>query len=142
MSGLPRQFWLIQAKRRCSILFHLLVPGGKWQTVIATPISSASCCSHHFHKRIRAPTLRPPSAVISSRLAWDTACVRLRSTSVGCFPPRKPPSGDQCRHSPSPHRVLSQRCHRESLAPVQAGGSHTPVPVPVRPVDAIRARRS
>ena len=27
--GLPRQFWLIQAKRRCSILFHLLVPGGK-----------------------------------------------------------------------------------------------------------------
>ena len=32
MSGLPRQFWLIQAKSRCSILFHLLVPGGKWQT--------------------------------------------------------------------------------------------------------------
>ena len=23
---------------RCSILFHLLVPGGKWQTVIASPV--------------------------------------------------------------------------------------------------------
>ena len=27
--GLPRQFWLMYENRRCSILFHLLVPGGK-----------------------------------------------------------------------------------------------------------------
>ncbi len=27
--GLPRQFWLISENSRCSILFHLLVPGGK-----------------------------------------------------------------------------------------------------------------
>ena len=33
-SGLPRQFWLMKANSRCSILFHLLVPGGRWQTVI------------------------------------------------------------------------------------------------------------
>src|ERR1019366_7045210 len=41
ISGLPRQFWVIREKRRCSILFHLLVPGGKWQTAmlgIATDI--------------------------------------------------------------------------------------------------------
>ncbi len=27
--GLPRQFWLMKESKRCSILFHLLVPGGK-----------------------------------------------------------------------------------------------------------------
>ena len=27
--GLPRQFWLMKENNRCSILFHLLVPGGK-----------------------------------------------------------------------------------------------------------------
>jgi hypothetical protein len=26
--GLPRQFWLMKENKRCSILFHLLVPGG------------------------------------------------------------------------------------------------------------------
>src|SRR6267142_126187 len=32
--GLPRQLMLMKEKSRCSILFHLLVPGGKWHTVI------------------------------------------------------------------------------------------------------------
>src|SRR5215475_11950350 len=41
--GLPRQFWLRNENRRCSILFHLLVPGGKWQMEISNPVSSASC---------------------------------------------------------------------------------------------------
>ena len=27
--GLPRQFWLMKGNNRCSVLFHLLVPGGK-----------------------------------------------------------------------------------------------------------------
>ena len=31
-SGRPRQFSVIQQNIRCSILFHLLVPGGKWHT--------------------------------------------------------------------------------------------------------------
>ena len=31
-SGLPRQLLLMKLNSRCSILFHLLVPGGKWQT--------------------------------------------------------------------------------------------------------------
>ena len=35
-------------KRRCSTLFHLLVPGGKWQTRIESPCSSAQCCSSTF----------------------------------------------------------------------------------------------
>jgi len=31
--GLPRQLMLMKEKSGCSILFHLLVPGGKWHTV-------------------------------------------------------------------------------------------------------------
>ena len=29
INGLPRQFCVMKENRRCSILFHLLVPGGK-----------------------------------------------------------------------------------------------------------------
>ena len=32
--GLPRQFSVMWQNILCSILFHLLVPGGKWHTVI------------------------------------------------------------------------------------------------------------
>jgi hypothetical protein len=32
ISGLARQLRLMKLNRRCSTLFHLLVPGGKWQT--------------------------------------------------------------------------------------------------------------
>ena len=38
---------------RCSILFHLLVPGGKWHTVIASPVSAASAASWSFQSRHR-----------------------------------------------------------------------------------------
>ena len=36
-SGRPRQFIVMNENSRCSILFHLLVPGGKWLTRIASP---------------------------------------------------------------------------------------------------------
>src|SRR3954462_16020614 len=42
VSGLPRQFMVIWENRRCSILFHLLVPGGKWRTVIVSPAARAA----------------------------------------------------------------------------------------------------
>jgi len=51
--GLPRQLMLMKEKSRCSILFHLLVPGGKWHTVIGNFSSSASFWSSVFHKRTR-----------------------------------------------------------------------------------------
>ena len=54
-NGWPRQFRLMNENKRCSILFHLLVPGGRWQTWIVNPVSQASLCSSHFHKRTRAP---------------------------------------------------------------------------------------
>ena len=40
--GDQRQLMVMNEKRRCSILFHLLVPGGKWHTVMGSLSSSAS----------------------------------------------------------------------------------------------------
>src|SRR5262249_41739739 len=54
---------------RCSILFHLLVPGGKCDTCSTSPVSSASPCNATFHSRFLVPLLPPPSAVISTSLA-------------------------------------------------------------------------
>ena len=85
--GLPRQFLLMKENRRCSILFHLLVPGGKWLTAIASPVSSASFCNSSFHSRTRDPLLPPPSAAISSCWAcgyfsWPIAYHQRRMVST------------------------------------------------------------
>ena len=53
VSGRPRQFMVMWENSRCSILFHLEVPGGKWQTVIASPVSSANAASSAFQARVR-----------------------------------------------------------------------------------------
>ena len=49
----PRQFMEIKLNMRCSILFHLLVPGGKCMTEIARPVSFARCWSRRRHRRTR-----------------------------------------------------------------------------------------
>ncbi len=49
--GLPRQFSVMWQNSRCSILFHLLVPGGKWQTVTVSPTSVANAASSDFQSR-------------------------------------------------------------------------------------------
>jgi hypothetical protein len=53
VSGRPRQFIEIALHSRCSIRFHLEVPGGRWQTVIARPVSSASLASWVFQALTR-----------------------------------------------------------------------------------------
>ena len=58
------------ADNRCSILFHLLVPGGKWHTRMLSPVSLANRLSSSFHSRTREPLLPPPSAVIVSSRAF------------------------------------------------------------------------
>src|SRR5207245_1364302 len=63
-SGCPRQLRLMYEKSRCSMVFHLLVPGGKWLVVMVRPVRLASCCSSHFQSRSRAPLLPPASAVM------------------------------------------------------------------------------
>src|ERR1039458_5648255 len=57
----------MKENNRCSTLFHLLVPGGKWQTASVSPVLSASPCNSHFQSRRRQPLLPPLSAVISNR---------------------------------------------------------------------------
>src|SRR5215217_5055719 len=52
-SGRPRQFIEMWENRRCSIRFHLEVPGGRWHTVTARPVSAASLPSSTFHSRLR-----------------------------------------------------------------------------------------
>jgi len=49
---------------RCSVLFHFEVPGGKWLTEIASPVSMASFCSSVFQRLVRLPLPPPQSAVI------------------------------------------------------------------------------
>ena len=51
--GRPRQFMVMWENSRCSILFHFEVPGGKWQTVIARPVSAARAASSVFQARVR-----------------------------------------------------------------------------------------
>ncbi len=51
--GLAGQFIEMWLNSRCSILFHLDVPGGMWQTVIARPVVSARAASSFFHSRSR-----------------------------------------------------------------------------------------
>src|SRR5215510_194250 len=68
-TGRPRQFSVIWQNIRCSLLFHLLVPGGKRHTEMASPLSSANRCNSTFHRRQRLPFEPPPSAVISIRFA-------------------------------------------------------------------------
>src|SRR5262245_3459071 len=66
----------MKEKRRCSILFHLLVPGGRWVTTMSRPSSLASFCSSRFHSRTREPLLPPPSAVMlftaKAAVSWST----------------------------------------------------------------------
>jgi hypothetical protein len=51
VSGRPRQLRVMWLNSRCSILFHFEVPGGKWQTVITSPVSAARAASSLFHTR-------------------------------------------------------------------------------------------
>src|SRR5215203_1268797 len=74
---------LMNENRRCSILFHLLVPGGRWWIMMSMPSSVARPCNSRFHSRTREPLLPPPSAVITSRLApgsrtWPISCHQRR----------------------------------------------------------------
>src|SRR3972149_832451 len=113
--GLPRQFWVMWQNNRCSILFHLLVPGGKWLTTSVRPVLSASFCSAAFHSRARLPLLPPPSAVTYSCRAFG---------SRGRGPPAVCPGGaTPVHHCGNPRPIPSFSCPPRS--PV-GGVSGTP----------------
>ena len=58
IKGRPRQFMVICENSLCSILFHLLVPGGRWQTVTFRPVSAANFANSTFQARTRDPLER------------------------------------------------------------------------------------
>jgi hypothetical protein len=60
-SGRPRQFRVMWQNKRCSITFHLLVLGGRWDTLRRRPVASASRWSSVFHRRLWLPLLPPLS---------------------------------------------------------------------------------
>ncbi len=120
------------ASGRCSILFHLLVPGGRRQTLIASPVWSASAWSSVFQRRLRLPLEPPQSAARPGRGTRARAFVGLwcssRSRSHGQPPgsshqprvrPRAPRRhcGVHVRrgHLRSPSRSIRARSNREAI---------------------------
>src|SRR6476659_10157041 len=69
IKGRPRQFMVIWENSLCSILFHLLVPGGRWQTVTRRPVSAANFAISIFQALTLDPLEPPPSAQINNRSA-------------------------------------------------------------------------
>ena len=81
-SGRPRQFMLMWANRRCSILFHLLVPGGKWHTVTASPVVVGEA--------LQLDLPQPhPIAVAAAAVGADQQPLR---PGIGVRPDRLPPA--------------------------------------------------
>ena len=66
-----RQFCVMKANRRCSMRFHLLVPGGRCDTVMDSPVWSASVCNS------RPPFLKSPTSsfffVSTEMVGWPAA---------------------------------------------------------------------
>jgi hypothetical protein len=94
-NGVPRQFTAIWEKSRCSIRFHLLVPGGRWQTVTESrvrlanagaPISTAGfetpCCLPRPQRSLVQETSRLGD-VASTRRSEKSDCPNRSSTFVG-----------------------------------------------------------
>jgi hypothetical protein len=86
---------LMNEKSRCSILFHLLVPGGKWQTVIGTTqfvgqplqlhapqpkpgtIAAARISGHEQARGLRVPFLLVSTEITGSLVRKNPRTCRL-----------------------------------------------------------------
>src|SRR5882672_8619915 len=76
VSGRPRQFMVMWENSRCSTLFHFDVPGGKWQTVISSPVSTAKAASSAFHAWVRYPSKTASRArTRTPPLIWRLLCL-------------------------------------------------------------------
>jgi hypothetical protein len=67
--GRARQVRVTWQNRRCPVLFHLLVPGGKCMTSVRSPVPAARTASWSFRKWLRQSLAPPASQTISSRAA-------------------------------------------------------------------------
>src|SRR5260370_7892009 len=102
----------MKEKRRCSILFHLLVPGGRWLTTMSRPSSLASFCNSRFHSRTRVPLLPPPSAVNSNRVAsGERPPPRFSHHWRILFPPNAAAAGSPPTLPPPPTTATARHPH-------------------------------
>ena len=80
----------------------------------------ASLASSVFHCRVRYPLEPPPSAQISNRKHWGTACFRPDATRFGWCSPRTPPCRGRC--PPTPTRCWRPRRRPRTGWPCPAWG--------------------
>ena len=91
ISQRPRQFIEMWLNRRCSIWFHLLVPGGRWQTVMVRPVSRAVHRLAGQGGKFGLPG-PDPVAVGGAAVGADQQPIRRR---VGDVPDRGPPASQR-----------------------------------------------
>jgi len=82
-------------------LFHLLVPGGKWLTTMSRPSSLASLWSSRFQPAAPRAIAAPPSAVISNRVAGDSAPTDGVPPVADAVSPQRRPCHGRRRRSPN-----------------------------------------
>lgn len=133
-------------EQRCSMRFHFEVPGGKWQTAMTMPISSARRASPSIHGRRRYP-LQPPGAGTDEQVAglrvggpnvrYRVGASRRRRWRVVFGPHRHPPLvsaqvedavGDRLGHRGIPE-VVDRHILRLPLGPPGVSTEITGSPV-------------
>ncbi len=99
-NGRPRQFCVIWQNRRCSILFHLLVPGGKWQTLTGSPNLVRQLLQGHLPQAAANP-------IATTAIRRDQQPLRLWET-LAAHP--LPPTTD-ARHRKLGRVVINAHAH-------------------------------
>ena len=102
IQGLPRQFWLRKENRRCSILFHWLVPGGKWHTAIRNPVS--------------ADGLLPPPAWSANTTGWRSGRLPQFGHALSDHRTRHPSGLRHDRYSTTSHSNTCSSRHQPTGA--------------------------
>src|SRR5215813_9162318 len=126
---------------RCSIWFHLLVPGGKCETWICKPVTLARPCRPTFHSRERLALLPPASAMISNCFASGKSYGPCTATKPEYCQWQTRRYHDRFPRSPTLGSVLRHRCHKESPCPTLCPRNHESGFSPVLPAAAILVRR-
>src|SRR6476646_12034652 len=89
-SGRPRQFIEMCENGRCSILFHVDVPGGKWQTVMSRPVSSArwasSAIAAALDDEVGPSPRRGPAQRVATRQAQLAIARAAKPGAAGLLP--------------------------------------------------------
>ena len=122
--GWPRQFCEMKENRRCSILFHLLVPGGRWHTEIVRPLAVGKALQLPFPQS-QSCTVAPAAVGGDQQALSASGKPRgpIPATSGESSPRRTAPCRDRCRRSPSRRCAPARTPRTEWLCPSLGPGS-------------------